>query len=272
MSGFIDGEIVDMIRARGALRTPGLALHFEVTEAEIDGWLAPYCAAGQLISCGVELAGGKRVTEYRCSVAGGGSLISEAYTAGRPRTKLEQKTDHAFGSRAAIRKEIAEQFKSAPPAPPAPKPTKPRKEVDAPMKTTIRIIRAIEKLGPMSLPKIRSVVDEPNMSTICSQLVKKGQLVKLGGEPKKTIYGLPGQKAPANASATTAPKAPGKTGLKPGKKPAAWAARLSGATIALGEDRLHALLADALHGRCFQLSAGETRELAEAAYLPKERA
>lgn len=142
------------------------------------------------------------------------------------------------------------------------------------MTTAERILRAIEKRGPMDVPTLRSLIDAEHIATTCSQLHRKKKLVKLGGGPKTTIYGLPGQKAPAGgAEATPARKIARKSRTKPAKAGLrARQPRLGAVTLGFSDSRLQALLADALSGRAFQLSIEETRELAAAAYLPEGRA
>lgn len=273
MSHFIPDKIVDTIRERGALRTPALALTFDMTEEQIDQQLGLLCAAGgPLVRCDVELAVGKKVKEYRCSLIGGGKCDPAFYIAGAPRRAVEPKANQAFGSAKAVTQALAARFQKPadphfnhvpPTARAAPNPITPRKEADAPMTTASRIINATKKLGPMTVPQIRSVVDEQHVPAICSQLVRKRRLVRLGGGHKSTIYGLPGQKAPLK------PVRGAKQGGRPSMRkkraaqpaPAVTVARGSGTfRPAIASDGALLLMGAATPG---ELSPAETRVLAE---------
>lgn len=254
---------VNLIRDRGGLRTPGLALTFHMTEGELDRTLAPLCTpGGPLISCDVEVAG-KRVKEYRASTIGGGKLKEIGYSgAARAQPK---KTGEPFGDRTEITQALNARFTPPPrqnervqsPEPATkPAPAQPsRKEISHPMTTADSILQALKKHGPMTTAQLRGHVDYKFLSTVTSQLARKGRIVKLGGGTKSAVYGLKGQKAPAGAAA--APKrAVRKVPLN----------RATGKlAIGLTEARMRELMASALRGSGFQLSAEETRSVALAA-------
>lgn len=69
------------------------------------------------------------------------------------------------------------------------------------MSVAQRIISAIEKRGPMTSGQLRSLIDDKNVPTICSQLAKAKKLVRLDGDKRGSAYGLPGQKTSAKAGA-----------------------------------------------------------------------
>ena len=193
MSGDLVLQMVDTIRQRGSLRSPDLAQAFKLCEHEIDVLLDVQRAAGELISCDVELAGGKKVKEYRCSTIGGGKLLHHS-PIGRPRSKHAPKPDPAFGSRAAIKNAIAKRFQEA--GAPA------QKEI--PMSTSDKILAAFRAHGPMPVPELRRHVKVENLSTLILNLRIEGKVKRLGGSPRRSVWGLPGQKAGA-ASATPSP-------------------------------------------------------------------
>jgi len=187
-------RMVDAIRKRGSLRTPGLAEVFKLSEHEIDALLAYLCGAGgALICCDVELAGGKRVKEYRCSTVGGGKLI-ETYVVGRPRTKPAPKPDPAFGGRDAMKESLAKRFQEAG--------TPAKKEI--PMSTSDKILAAFRDHGPMTVHELRRHVKVENLSTLILNLRIEGKVNRLSGSPRRSVWGLPGRKAGA-PSATPSP-------------------------------------------------------------------
>lgn len=268
---FVLDSVVTMIRERGGLRTPGLALAFNMSEAEIDRALWPLCApGGPLISCLVEVDG-KRVKEYRASIIGGGKAKEIAYS-GTPRATPVQ--SQPFGAPKGITQALNARFTppsrqtpvSQPAVKPAPAKT-PRKEIEHTMTTASKILNALEKHGPMSTAQLREHVNYPYLSTVASQLARKGKIKKLGGADRGAIYGLEGQKAPDGA-----PAAPKRTaGAKPVRKTTAKA--LQGViAFELSEERWRALVADAIRGCAFQLTVEETRDLAFAAIKQGDRA
>jgi hypothetical protein len=116
----------------------------------------------------------------------------------------------------------------------------------------------------MTAPQVRSVVDEEHVATTCSQLARKKQLVRLGGGEKRTIYGLPGQKAPANHyKPVRGAKRGGRPSMRKKRavRPAPAVERESGAfRPAIASDGALLLMGAATPG---ELSPSETRILAE---------
>lgn len=269
MVGVALDTIIETIRERGSLRTPELARAFNVSDAELDRALWPACGIGQaLISCVVEVAG-KRVKEYRASAIGGGKLNDTFTAVGRPRTAVDQKTDPAFGSAKAVTQALAARFTPAPiaSAPAAAKPTAKRQEANPAMSTTDKILKALEKHGPMTTAQLREHVDYQFLSTVTGQLARKGRIKKLGGADRGTIYGLEGQKASEGA-----PAAPKRTESKPARKAAVKRphgslqvrAAARGLKSAFNDKRVAEILATALRGWPLELVPAEVSSLAIA--------
>lgn len=201
MSHFAIDNIVAEIRKRGGLRTPGLALVFHMSEPQLDAALEPLCATGgPLISCDVEVAG-KRVKEYRASTIGGGKLNDTFTTApGRPRRAVEPKANPAFGSARAVTQALAARFQK-------PTATWPVSKEEHHMKTPAKILTAFRERGPMRLAELRQRVGgdlTPQLAKLCAS----GEVVRLGGRTRSTIYGLPGQKVLAAQQDKAAPAEP----------------------------------------------------------------
>lgn len=81
----------------------------------------------------------------------------------------------------------------------APRPRKAPRRVNGSPKATVRerVLVALKEHGPMALSGLRMYVDAPNLATFCSLMKRDGQIKKLGGSSKQSVYGLPGQKVTA---------------------------------------------------------------------------
>lgn len=59
-----------------------------------------------------------------------------------------------------------------------------------------RILKIYAKHGPMNVTQLRKHVDVAWVAVACAKAARDGALVRLGGGPKSSIYGLPGQTLP----------------------------------------------------------------------------
>lgn len=158
-----------LIAKRGALRTDALAAELGVGENAVDAMLEPACADGRLTTCKVT-TGGRSVTEYRCSAAGG--LF--AFTIAPPSRKTYQ----------------------PPPAHRVAAPADQHADTkgEDTMKTLAeRIKAALLEHGPMTSRELRKHVDDDRVANHCFMLTQSGQLGVLGGGARSKIYGLPDQ-------------------------------------------------------------------------------
>lgn len=90
---------LDLIRRRGTLRDPQLAVALGSDEASVAAALAPHCDSGELVRCSVALVGKGDVNEYRISAAGP-RKAGDAYLK-KPATPPEQVLAAAAAAKAA---------------------------------------------------------------------------------------------------------------------------------------------------------------------------
>lgn len=182
----LGGRAIALIKKRGALRDNQLAAALGSDEASVAAALAPYCDSGELVSCTVNLVGKGEVNEYRISAAG-------------PR-----KTDDSHLKKPPTPPEQVLAAARAAPVPPPHRSVSPRHSSaptqpstgETTMTDVERILAAFKKHGPMTVKQARKYADVSWIGVCCPQLARKGKLVRLGGGPKSSIYGLPGQKPP----------------------------------------------------------------------------
>lgn len=181
---------IALIASGKAIRDDRLAWELDTDMATICAALAPACASGALVSCKIERVGSTPVNEYRLSAAGP-RKADDSHLKKPP-------TPPAAVLAAAKAAPVSPPRKSAPP--------QPSTEGDT-MSAVERILAAFEKHGPMTVKEARKHADVAWIGVTCAQFARKGKLVRLGGGPKSSIYGLPGQKLPKgeSAAAATAP-------------------------------------------------------------------
>lgn len=116
------------------------------------------------------------------------------------------------------------------PAPTTARPAEHQANEEKTMTIRAEIEAALKKHGPMDTRAMRKHgLKQETLAINCADLLKREVLVKLGGGPRSTIYGLPGQKlGEAEPSAPTPPaprkkkmrvKAKSKKGLRPRRAP-----------------------------------------------------
>ncbi len=177
------------IHKRGAMRTHDLAELLGIGEAAVDAMLAPAWADGRLVTCAVELAGGRHVTEYRCSASGGGSTAHPLRVWRPNAAQVLVKAETSYGT--------------------APTPSegdavllRPALDMDAIYRTRkeppqVNLIERAQALfkkhGPMTARQVRDV--DAVVAVQLKRLCDNATLGKLGGKTSGVIYGLPDQSA-----------------------------------------------------------------------------
>ena len=184
MSTALDAAI-EIIRKRGATRTPQLAEELRIGETAVDAMLEPARTDGRLVSCSVEV-GGRKLTEYRVSAA---VLKAEV----NPWVPLKPRPTHVAAARP--RGETEPTSSSSRPGEPeaaqAATPQQPKGK--AAMTVRDRIEAALKAHGPMDVKELRKHVNAEALAAVCSSICKRGIIRKLGGGAKSSIYGLPSQ-------------------------------------------------------------------------------
>lgn len=182
------GRALALITSGKAVRDDRLARELDTDMATVSAALAPACASGALVSCKIERIGSTPVNEYRVSAAGP-RKADDSHLKKPP-------TPPAAVLAAAKAAPVSTPRKSAPP--------QPSTEGDT-MSAVERILAAFEKHGPMTVKEARKHADVAWIGVTCAQFARKGKLVRLGGGPKSSIYGLPGQKLPKGDGGAVAP-------------------------------------------------------------------
>ena len=95
----------------------------------------------------------------------------------------------------------------APQASPAPAPIAPAPPPEIRMTTADKILALYEQHGMMSTRQLRKHIKVANLSTLCSILVRKHRLVKVGGGPRSSVYALAARTVPEKPPEPT-PRAP----------------------------------------------------------------
>ncbi|TAK82100.1 MAG: hypothetical protein EPO20_22685, partial [Betaproteobacteria bacterium] len=193
---------IELIRKHGTMRDNQLAARLGCNELQVALALSPLCETGELVRCSVKLVGKGEVNEYRVSAAGP-RKADDSHLRKRPTPPEQVLAAAAAATVRTTHRSVPAAHRTAP--------TQPRKGENT-MTDVARILAAFEKHGPMTVKEAREHADVAWIGVACPQLARRGKLVRLGGGPKSSIYGLPGQKLPkGNAEAVAiAPTKPTK--------------------------------------------------------------
>lgn len=202
------------LRKQGFARSNVIASQLDLTVADVEAQLAHLVAAGELVTCDLQL-GEDRVhaTEYRASTLAGGQLI--AFKPGRPparepdpvKARLAEwrvpRTPSApeplAGTERPERRGSDEQHRRSVHAAPTAAPAAEPQGGEVTMTTDQKAIAiAFEKHGPMKIKQLRAHVALDNLGYLLARGCEaRPQLfARLAGKTSGTIWGLPTQEAP----------------------------------------------------------------------------
>lgn len=180
-----------LILDRGTIRSGAIAELLGCAPAAVHRLLQPAVDSGELIACAVE-AGGEKLVEYRYSAAGSG-MVRPAFSPYRSAPEMKKPPTPVRG--VFYKKETVFGADPAPGGAMSPLLTRaafiPPKEPK--VNNTTKIVKALKKRGPLTVPELRKYMDIKRLAIIVAQLRAHGTLKRLGGGAHSSIYGLPGQ-------------------------------------------------------------------------------
>lgn len=203
------------IRKQGFARSNVIAGELDMRIADVETRLRPAVERGDLVTCDLTLGEDQiRATEYRASTVAGGKLLAHSPIGrtpvkpdpvkarlkewGTPRTRPA--AEPLAGTERPERRGTDEQHRrNDHAAPTAAHAAEPKGEPK--MSTREKIAAALKAHGPMLFSALKKRVDASEGAI--SVALSNGRetdpplFAKLGGGPRSTIWGLPGQKIPA---------------------------------------------------------------------------